>query len=438
MSATGEALVPRLEALVGAESVLAAGLARYAVDGHVPRIVVRPHDAEQVAAVLRVCAEAGAAVIPWGGGTAQEVGNPLRAASVVLRTDRLGRVLDHDAANLTVTVEAGITLEALGRALDAAGQWLPVEPPRAPLATPGGAASVDLGSPWRGRFGPVRDLVIGVRAALPDGGLVRWGGKTVKNVAGYDMAKLFVGAMGTLGVLTEMTFKVLPRPEVTRTVALWADLETLVRLAARIAASPLVPVAVTVLDRPAAALLGAEVGGVLGVSSPVLLVRADGIAPAVARAERDIGAWAAHAGGVQLEGLGPEAAQRVWTAVRDFGWSGDLVAARLSVPAGRLPGALAALRAGLPSPAGLVAHVVAGIVWAAGPASGFTPGTLDGLRRAAVDHQGHLLLTRLPAALKAAGDVWAPVPPALPVMRALKNAFDPQHILNPGRFVAGL
>lgn len=438
MSATAEALAPRLEALVGAESVLAVGLPRYAVDGRVPRIVVRPHDAEQVAAVLRVCAEAGAAVVPWGGGTAQEVGNPPAAADVVLRTDRLARVRDHDAANLTVTAEAGITLEALGRALDAADQWLPVEPPRAPLATPGGAASVDLGSPWRGRFGPVRDLVLGVRAALPDGSLVRWGGKTVKNVAGYDMAKLFVGAMGTLGVLTELTLKVFPRPETTRTTALWADLDTLVRLAARIAASPLVPAAVTVLDRPAAALLGAEVGGLLGVSSPVLLVRVDGIAPAVARADRDIGAWAAQAGRVQIEGLSADAAQRVWAAVRDFGWSGDLVTARLSVPAGRLPGALAALRAGLPASAGLVAHAAAGIVWAAGPASGFAASTLDGLRRAAVDHQGHLLLARLPAALKATGDVWAPAPPALPVMRALKDAFDPRHILNPGRFVAGL
>jgi glycolate oxidase FAD binding subunit len=434
---TADALASRLQALLGADAVRAAGLARYALDGQVPQVVVRPRDAAEVAAVLRACADAGAAVVPWGGGTAQEVGNPPRAASVVLRTDRLARVVDHDAANLTVTADAGITLEALGRTLAAAGQWLPVAPPHAPRATLGGVASLDLGGPWRGRFGPVRDLVIGVRAALPDGSLVRWGGKTVKNVAGYDMAKLFVGAMGTVGVLTELTLKVFPLPEATRTVALWGALETLVALAARIAASPLVPTGLTLLDRPAAALLGTEVGGVLGVSSPVLLVRAEGIAPAVARAERDVTAWAVQAG-VQHEALGAEAAHRVWSAVRDFGWTGDLVAARLSVPVGRLPGALEALRACLPAAAGLVAHVAAGVVWAAGPSAGFAATTLHDLRRMAVDHQGHLLLARLPTALKAAGDVWAPTPPALPVVRALKAAFDPHQILNPGRFVAGV
>ncbi len=437
MPVTVEALASRVQALVGADAVLTGGLARYAVDGHVPQVAVRPRDADQVAAVLRLCAEAGAAVVPWGGGTAQEVGNPPRAASVVLRTDRLARVLDHDAANLTVTADAGITLEALGTTLAAAGQWLPVEPPRAPRATLGGVAALDLGGPWRGRFGPVRDLVIGVRAALPDGSLVRWGGKTVKNVAGYDMAKLFVGAMGTVGVLVELTLKVFPLPEATRTVALWGELDALVALAGRIAASPLVPTGLTLLDRPAAALLGAAVGGLLGVSSSVLLVRADGIVPAVTRAERDVAAWAAQVG-VQHEVLGAEAAQRVWSAVRDFGWAGELVAARLSVPVGRLPGALAALRACLPAAAGLVAHVAAGVVWAAGPPAGFAATTLHGLRQVAVDHQGHLLLARLPTALKATGDVWAPVPPALPVMRALKAAFDPHQILNPGRFVAGL
>jgi glycolate oxidase FAD binding subunit len=192
-------VVSRLEALLGAEFVTTAGTSGRAVEGTIPAAVVRPADAGQVAAVLRVCAEAGAAVVPWGGGTAIEIGNPPRAADVVLLTDRLSRLVDHDHSNLTVTVEAGITLGALGAALAAHHQFLPLEPPRAESATAGGAIAVNLNGPRRMRYGSARDFVIGMRAALADGRVIKAGGKTVKNVAGYDMAGSSSGRSGRSG-----------------------------------------------------------------------------------------------------------------------------------------------------------------------------------------------------------------------------------------------
>ncbi|MGH2374871.1 MAG: FAD-binding oxidoreductase, partial [bacterium] len=183
-------LAARMEALLGNSRVTTTGLAHWAVDGIVPRVVVRPSDEEQLGAVLRVCGELDAAVVPRGGGTAMAVGNVPRAADVILLTDRLSRVIDYDHSNLTVTVQAGVALDALGRELVTQREFLALDPPRAEAATVGGTAAVNLNGPRRMRYGGVRDMVIGVRAVQADGVAIRWGGKTVKNVAGYDMCKL--------------------------------------------------------------------------------------------------------------------------------------------------------------------------------------------------------------------------------------------------------
>ncbi len=424
-----EVLQPRLEALLGAAAVTAAG-PRWAVDGVVPRVVARPADADQTAAVLRVCADLRAAVVPWGGGTSIEVGNPPRAADVVLRTDRLSRVIDHDHANLTVTVEAGMSLGALAQTLAERGQWLPLEPPRAEAATVGGAAAANLSGPRRMVFGAARDLAIGVRAALANGSVIKWGGKTVKNVAGYDMCKLFVGSLGTLGLLTELTLKLYPLPETSRTITAWRkdrgnDLSAASALASKVLASPLLPTAVTVVNR-----------GALGLWAGVL-VRVEGIEAAVDRHQRDIQSWASRAG-FETRALTGDDERDAWRKIRDIGWREDQAAVRLSVTAGRVPAILTDLEPLLSASAGIVAHVPAGTIWIAADSSDLTPALAATLRDLTQRRSGHLLLARAPRALKDGGDVWFPAPQALPLMRELKRTFDPQHILNPARFVAGL
>ncbi len=430
------ALSSRLEALLGSGRVTVTNLSRWMIDGVVPRVVVRPADAEQIGAVLRVCGESGAVVVPWGGGTAIEVGNPPRAADIILLTDRLSRIIDHDHSNLTVTVQAGIALGDLDRAMAAHRQFLPLEPPRAEVATAGGAVAVNLSGPRRMLYGSARDLLIGMQAVQAQGSIIKGGGKTVKNVAGYDMCKLFVGSLGTLGVLTEVTLKVAPQPEASRTIAVWGpDLAAATALAGQVLASALLPAAVSIVNRAAAASLGRNAAG--------LLVRAQGIEAAVARHERDISDWAVKAqsaarAGLDLEMFSGDAEGSLWRAVRDFGWDGERAAVRISVPTGEVPAVLEQLQSVLPASAGVAAHAGAGTIWIGAEAPVLTPAMLRALRDLAVGRSGHLLLARGPSSLKATGDVWTPQPQALPVMRALKQAFDPKNILNPGRFIAGL
>ncbi len=422
-----DVLHPRLEALLGRGAVTPVDGAHWTVDSVTPRLIARPADAEQAAAMLRVCVEVRAAVVPWGGGTAIEVGNPPRAADVVLSTERLSRILDHDHANLTVSAEAGVRLGTLATALAEHGQWLPLEPPHAEEATMGGAAAVGLTGPRRATFGAARDLAIGVRAALPNGSVIKWGGKTIKNVAGYDMAKLFVGSLGTLGLLTELTLKVHPLPETSRTIAAWSrDLGSASALASLILTSPLLPTAVTVVNRTAEE------------SRPGVLVRVEGIEAAARRHERDLLSWASQAG-MAAEVLTGDRERALWQALRDTGWGEGEAAVRLSVKAGSVAAVLGELEATLPASARIVAHVPAGAIWVCATPTAVAA-VLAPLRDLVQQHTGHLLLARASRQLKAAGDVWFPAPASATtsLMRGLKQTFDPHNILNPGRFVAGL
>lgn len=177
---------------------------------------LRPATDAECAELLAGLAADRRAVRVRGGGTKDHLG-PLRPTAVVLETTGLAGIVDHVPADLTVTVRAGTRLAALREALAAAGQILPLDPPHvARGATVGGVIAANSNGFGRHRYGGVRDLLIGLRAALADGTLVRTGGRVVKNVAGYDLDKLFTGSLGTLGVIVEATFKVLPLPPATR------------------------------------------------------------------------------------------------------------------------------------------------------------------------------------------------------------------------------
>ncbi len=437
-----ESLILRRESHLGGENVVAAEARRWSVDGMALRVAVRPADAAGVCEVLRLCAESGASVVPWGGGTSIDVGNPPLSADVVLLTERLSRVVDHDHSNMTVTVEAGVTLGGLAGALAGHGQFLPLEPPRTEEATAGGAAAAALSGPRRARYGAARDLVLGIRVALTEGRVARSGGKTVKNVAGYDMCKLFVGSFGSLGVITELTFKLQPLPERSQTLlAFGTDQAAVFGFALRVLGSVLQPSAVTLLNPAAAGALGISeaAGAGPGGARACLAIRAEGLDQAVRRQVRDAGAWAGDAG-LEMALLEGDSEESAWRGIRDLGWSGSperTVVARLSLPPGRVGDAFERLGGLLPGGASLAAHAGCGTLWSVLDADEGAP-ALIALRRTASDLAGHLLVARAPAALKSTSDVWFPAPAALAAMRDLKAAFDPMRILNPGRFVARL
>ena len=250
MKSTVDQLAQRLGAELGAAAVVTeqSALASHIVDGMQPALVCFPSTAEQIAAALRVSVEAEAAVIPWGGGTAMSIGNRPRALDVVMATSRFNGVIEHDHANLTATVQSGTTLTALQEILARQRQFLPFDPPHPARATVGGIVAANLNGPRRSCYGSVRDLVIGMKVALASGEMIKAGGKVVKNVAGYDMCKLFVGSLGTLGILTEVTLRMAPIPETSATVIAAGALPKVLQFVDELSRSPLLPAAVALMN----------------------------------------------------------------------------------------------------------------------------------------------------------------------------------------------
>ena len=249
----------------------------YVIEGRTPEAVVAPGSKEDVAAVLVAAGEAGVPVTPWGGGTAMAVGSPPSRLGLVLLLGRLTRLVEHEPGDLTATVEAGMTVQALQEALGRRGQWLSLDPPHAAKATIGGTLSANVAGPRRHLYGGCRDLLIGLTVVTADGAIVKGGGRVVKNVAGYDLPKLFIGAFGTLGVIVEATLKLRPRPDADRVVVARFERLKDAGVAARtVMASDLLPSALELLDGEAIRALG--LGRAEGAA---LLVGVDGMADQV-------------------------------------------------------------------------------------------------------------------------------------------------------------
>ncbi|MFC5825456.1 FAD-binding oxidoreductase [Nonomuraea insulae] len=220
-----------------------------AVNGVLPRQVALPESVEEVAAVLRACAEQDLAVVPAGGGTKLHWAPPPSRCDVLLDMCCMNLVLEHAAGDLVVRAQAGVTMDALASVLADKGQELALDVPFAEDATVGGTLAAALPGPRSFRYGTARDLLIGITVVLPDGTIAKSGGKVVKNVAGYDLGKLFTGSYGTLGVIAEATFRLHPRPVDSRWVVAELDRAEVPSICAALAASQAEPSAVEV-DRP--------------------------------------------------------------------------------------------------------------------------------------------------------------------------------------------
>jgi len=432
MKSTIDQLAQRLGAELGAAAVVTepSVLASHVVDGMQPALVCSPATAEQIAAALRVCAEVEAAVIPWGGGTAMPIGNRPRAVDIVIETSRLDRAIEHDDANLTATVQSGITLMALQEILARQKQFLPFDPPFPARATIGGIVAANLNGPRRSCYGSVRDLVIGMKVALASGELIKAGGKVVKNVAGYDMCKLFVGSLGTLGILTEVTLRMAPIPETAATVVAAGTLPKVLQFVDELSRSPLLPAAVALMNSGA---LGA------GQNDWRAAIRCEGFAETVTRHLADSQAL------VQQVGLGDEILRdhtdgQLWDRVRDFPLQKGRVVYRVTVPRASLAECAQAIEDwNTPEfqPA-VVSDALTGTLWAAEPERQTSPQRFADLLSLAQRCGGHAIIFAAPADAKKNIDVWGPAPPTLVLMRKIKNQFDPKGLLNPGRFIAGI
>jgi glycolate oxidase FAD binding subunit len=356
--------------------------------------VEKPTTAEELAQRLHEAAEAGLAVFPVGGGRAAEMGDPPARHGIELRTTALDRVLEHSQADMVVSVEAGITLEALQTALGKSGQFLPLDPFNSPGHTIGGLLATGWTGPLRLRYGSPRDFLIGIRVALPDGRLVSAGGRVVKNVSGYDLMKLHYGALGTLGVIVAASFKVFPKPLQDVTVEsnrgsldeAWVAAEQALNL-------PMAPAAVELFPN------GRVLARFLGSPEATKRMVAD-----LGWKEADATAWDLHS----------KAGPALW--------------ARIAMPRHQLRS--------------IVDNLGAGEQWWASPGTGIANWSVAGgadevrsVRTAAAAAGGSVVLLAGPAEFRHDAGAWGTPPATLHLMRRLRSAFDPNQVINPGRFV---
>jgi glycolate oxidase FAD binding subunit len=423
---TGQPIAPfaeRCRTIVGAEYVRLAG-PEDAV-GRVPaQLVVEPGSEQEVAAVLRCADDAGIAVAPRGDGTKLSWGNPPLRADVILSLARLNRILEHAWADLTVTVQAGCPVAALQAALAQHRQRLAVDALWPERATVGGILATNDSGALRLRYGGLRDLIIGVTLALADGTLAASGGKVVKNVAGYDLPKLATGALGTLGVITQATFRLHPLPQNTRTLTISAaGIGAMQELLLAIQDSQLAHAALQVR--------------IAGQTAQELDVLFEGTEAGLMAQEAGIRALVGSASVVAGSTGVWNARQTLWSDAEQAMASGEAVT-KLSV----LPADLATTMAAID-------RIVGGARWrAVMQATGIgyvrvdaapeaLPAMLQGLRAALEAGGGSLVVLRQPPGAPRV-DAWGSPGDALPLMRALKQQFDPRGTLNPGRYVGGI
>jgi glycolate oxidase FAD binding subunit len=435
-------LLERLRAAVGPDHVLTGvELSPYLIEGRTPEAAVFPGSVDEVAAVIAQAAEAGVPVVPWGGGTAVGVGVPPARAGVVLVLARLGAILEHEPGDLTATAQAGVTLAALQTALRARGQWLSLDPPDAARATLGGALAANASGPRRHLYGTARDLLIGVTVVTGEGVVVRGGGKVVKNVAGYDLPKLFIGSFGTLGVIVEATVKLRPLPDEERLVAVrFERLKDAGAAVRALLSSDLIPNAVDLVDAAAGAALG------LAPAPATLAVGFDGLGEQVDWQVAQLAAVVAPCGGAPPTPLPSATWDRLASAARD---AFDAPAAVMTlsvlpsaVAATMEQGAEAARQRGLAS--AWCAHAGVGYLTAALRAEGEradaapVAAVLADWRAAAHAGGGHASVTWAPRTVKSALPVWDDAGAPARLMQRIKAQLDPNGVLNPGRFVGGI
>jgi len=398
-----------------------------AVDGLAPEVVVEPGSAEEVGETLRYARSRGLAVVPRGAGTKLGWGGPPRRADVVLGTRRLDRVVEHEAGDLVATAQAGVRLGAFQAQVSAAGQRLALDPPED--GTLGGTVSANASGPLRHRYGTARDLLIGIRVVLSDGTAAKAGGKVVKNVAGYDLGKLFTGAFGTLGVVVEATFRLHPRPRERRLVLLEVD-------APAAAASAVQALLHSSLTPAAVELRWPEPAG--GGSLAVLF---EGTGRAVdAESRRAVGELQGEGATQVLEG---PALEREWSERTALPFGGAAVGLKVGARPADLARVIEAVESA--SAEASLAPRIAGRAAVSALLLGLFGGEAEAhvravsRLRAELGSAAHVAVLHAPPGLKPLLDVWGPLERgSLDLMRRVKARLDPDGTLSPGRFVGGI
>ena len=456
-----EPIAQQLADLLGRDSVLLPDLAgetatpeKYAVDGLTPQVVVQPTDRESIARLMQWAAARQVAVLPRGGGVLVDLGNRPARVDVALDLSRYNRVLDYQPADLTVTVEPGVTLQTLSRELARGGKFVPLESPLSHRATIGGILAANASGPLRHSYGLARDWLIGISVVGADGVETKAGGKVVKNVTGYDLNKLYTGSLGTLGVIVEASFKLAPlMDEWAAVVAPFSSMDTAIAAGRSLIAQVYAPQGLQVVNRPAARRLNLTAYSAAGA---YVLAFFAGRPRAVGRRREESARRLGQSGATEVESLDAAAGQALLRQVTDLGWSDDTIPAlgmRVNLPPTAVGRLVAAITGESGADLGLVADVGFGVAHLLRWPETFDQTTtasdaviagrlaeIERVQAAARSLGGTVVVEHCPPAVKARIDVWggAATEAELEIMRRIKQNFDPLGLLNPGRFMGRL
>jgi glycolate oxidase FAD binding subunit len=427
---TSEQALDALRAIV-VEGTLRRGDAADEVLGVVPELCIEPANEAELSRALDYARQAGLLVAPRGGGTKLDWGNAPHAIDLAISTARFNRILEYAPDDMTVTVGAGVTIAQLQSALSAHGQRLALDPLWPQRATAGGTIATNDSGGLRLRYGSIRDLILGITVVLPDGTIATSGGKVVKNVAGYDLPKLMSGALGTLGIITRAVFRLHPLPHSSQTLTFaFHDCESANRFLLAIADSMVVPTGLQ---------LRTDAGGSVQVE-----VRIDGIPAGISAQTETVLKLAGSVNPSAPEGDPWQAREQLWyeqprTAAESASSLASIL--KLSMLPTQLSSTAAFVRSSLrESSAWTLLLYSTGLAW-------LRVDTADcasiaefvvSLRGFLAPTGGTAVLLQAPPALRQKIDVWGDAGSALPLMRRLKEQFDPSGILNRGRFVGGI
>jgi len=391
-----------------------------AVEGVEPDFVVEPGSVEEVSALMKLAAREGLAVAPRGGGTKMHIGDPPRRLDLIVSTARMNEVLEHTPGDQIVRLQAGVKLEDLQKYVSSSDQMLAIDPPESG-ATVGGIVAANSSGPRRYRYGTIRDLIIGITVVLHDGTVAKAGGKVVKNVAGYDLSKLFTGSLGTLGVIATANFRLHPRPEASRTVAVEVTEPQQAQAAAQAIVHSQVEATAVELH--------------YGENEKLLAVLLESISGGI-DAKAETASFLLKQYG-EVRTLSQEEADRL----------GSLTSPQVVMKIGAPPVDLAAVlesvlgaveRKGLAHPH-ITGHAGTGVtlVGLSEETEDGAAGFVEEMREIWVRRGGSVTLQRAPLTLKQRVSTWDNGGDYLGLVRRVKEKFDPRGGMNPGRFLGG-
>ncbi len=432
-----------LTSIVGGENAVQDPhlLESSSVDGVIPRIVLFPDSIEQISEIMKAASRAGASVVPRGSGTKMGIGNKPISADIVLSTRKLDRVIAHESSDLVATTECGIALSDLQSYLGGKNQFLPVDPPHVRGgATVGGILATNDSGPLRFRYGTSRELLIGMKVVRADGSIFKGGSKVVKNVAGYDMPKLFVGSLGTLGIITEATFRLYPVPESSKTyIACFESVGKAHDTVRSLINSNLVLNAMEHMNPGLAGYITERLGLGSDFNRYTLAVRIMNVSRAVSDQVKTVSdiSQKNSGKGLIIEARNEEA---FWHEVREFPWrssDGAFAVLKAGVLISDVPRVFLLLDQ-LSDKLGIRARASAragnGIVIISIDGDGESViNSVRGLRELSESAGGSLVVREASPDIKPALDVWGGMGSSLGLMKRIKSAFDPGNILNPGR-----